>query len=142
MPAGDGDLVLLHRLDELVELLDLLGATAYVRVSAGPAADAAGPSVDGESGATLPGLSVNRLSPEPWWDRPARQWVARQVCQYGHLAGGDRYPWVLTGRETGRGPDREPLVVDVHPVARLTPGLVEEAVREYRAAFDPGQMPG
>jgi hypothetical protein len=131
MPAGDGDLVLLHRLDELVELLDLLGA-----------ADAAGPSVDGESGATLPGLSVNRLSPEPWWDRPARQWVARQVCQYGHLAGGDRYPGVLTGREAGRGPDREPLVVDVHPVARLTPGLVEEAVREYRAAFDPGQMPG
>lgn len=140
--GGEADLALLRRLDELVELLDLLGTTAYVRVSAGPGVDAGSPSVDGESGAVLPGLSVNRLSPEPWWDRPVRQWVARQVCQYVHLAGGDRFPWVLTGTEAGRGPDREPLVTEVHPVARLAPELVDEAVREYHAALDAGRMPG
>lgn len=140
--SESADLVLLRRLDELVELLDLLGTTAYVRVSAGLEADAGRPSVDGESGATLPGLSVNRLSPEPWWTRPVRQWVARQICQYGHLTGGDRYPWVLTGREVGRGPDREPLVADVRPVARLAPELIAEADREYRDAFQPGRTPG
>ncbi|VTR77453.1 DUF6098 family protein [Cellulomonas hominis] len=139
---GGADLALVQRLDELVELVEVLGTTAYVRVSAGPEADAGSPSTDGESGATLPGLSVNRLSPEPWWQRPVRQWVARQICQYVHLAGGERYPWVLTGREVGRGPDSEPLVTDVHPVARLAPPLVEEAVREYHAALDAGRMPG
>jgi hypothetical protein len=34
---------------------------------------------------------------------------------------------VLTGRVADRGPDNEPLVADVTPMARLTPSVLEEA---------------
>jgi hypothetical protein len=128
------------RLAELVEIVTALG-TCYVRYSAGPEADAAEASRDGESGALLPGLSVNRLAPEPWWDRPPREWVARQLVQYAHLAGDERYPWGLTGHEVGRGPDSEPLVSDVVPVAVVDKAALREAVQVYRAAFQPGRLP-
>jgi len=130
-----------ERLDELVELVHAAGP-AYVRFSAGPEADAAGTSRDGESGAELPGLSVNRLQPEPWWDRPARVWIARQLVQYAHLgAREERVAWVLTGREVGRGPDSEPLVADVVPVALLAGTVLDEAVTVYREALSPGRVP-
>ncbi|WP_454050432.1 DUF6098 family protein [Cellulomonas sp. Marseille-Q8402] len=132
-------MVVVDRLDELVELLDVTGP-AYVRFSAGPDADARRPSVDGESGAVLPGWSVNRLQPEPWWDRPARVWVARRLCQYAHLADEVTFAWVLTGVEVGRGPDNEPLVDQVVPVARLTPRLLAEAVEEYHRELDAGRL--
>lgn len=136
------DLVRVERLDELVELLDALDEPAYVRFSAGPALDVGHPSIDGESGLLLPGLSASRLRAEPWWDRPAREWVARKVCQYAHLARDGRFAWVLTGREVGRGPDSEPLLADVVPVARLGEALLEEADAVYRTVFTPGRMPG
>lgn len=64
------------------------------------------------------------------------------MWQYAHLADDERFPWVLTGREVGRGPDSEPLVVDVVPVARLGPRLMAEASDIYRAALRPGRLPG
>jgi hypothetical protein len=140
-PAGAAGMALVERLDQLTELV-LAARPAYVRFSAGPQADAHGTSTDGESGATLPGLSVNRLEPEPWWDRPPRVWIARQLAQYAHLAErGDRIAWVLTGREVGRGPDSEPLVTDVVPVAELARPVLDEALAVYREALAPGRLP-
>lgn len=133
-------MLVVERLDELVDIMSMLDS-AYVRFSAGPEQDAGRPSTDGESGALLPGLSVNRLRPEPWWDRPVRVWVARQVCQYAHLADAQRYPWVLTGTEVGRGPDSEPLVAEVTAVARLGAHLMNEALEVYRREMAPGRTP-
>jgi hypothetical protein len=139
-PLPDG-MALVERLDDLEQLVGAAGQV-YVRFSAGPEADASGTSRDGESGALLPGLSVNRLQPEPWWDRPAGVWIARQLMQYAHLgASGERFAWVLTGREVGRGPDSEPLVTDVVPVAVLAGTVLDEAVTVYREALSPGRLP-
>jgi len=124
-------------LRELAELVEI-GEPLFVRYSQGPEADAAEVSVDHESGCTLPGLSVNPLDPEPWWDRPREHWVARQLQQYAHLAAGERYAWVLTGAVVGRGPDCEPLVVEVRPLARIAARALDEASDVYRSAFDVG----
>jgi hypothetical protein len=110
----------------------------FVRFSAGPDADSSETSVDHESGCELPGLSVNPLDPEPWFDRPSVHWVARQLVQYAHLDEPGRFAWVLTGREAGRGPDCEPLVTDVEPVARVPDAVVREAHRLYEEVFDAG----
>lgn len=140
-PEHQTGMAVVDRLDELTGLVAAVGEV-FVRFSAGPEADADGTSRDGESGAVLPGLSVNRLRPEPWWDRPPQVWIARQLAQYAHLGERDgRFPWVLTAREVGRGPDSEPLVVDVVPVAVLTGGLVDEALHVYRSALRPGELP-
>jgi hypothetical protein len=43
--------------------------------------------------------------------------------------------WVLAGRIVERGPDNEPLVVDIEPVARLRSSVLEEAAaREPRSS--------
>jgi hypothetical protein len=119
---------------ELVEAITPL----YVRFSAGPVADAATVSRDHESGCLLPGLSVNPLTPEPWWDRKLEHWLARQLCQYAHLLAPDRYPWALTGEIAGRGPDCEPLLVGTTTVATIDRSVVDEAARMYAAVFSPG----
>lgn len=115
----------------------------YIRYSEGPVADARGGSIDTESGLELPGLSVNPLQPERWWHRPIADWLARQLCQYRHLEqrDSDRYAWVLTGRTVARGPDCEPLITAVVPVARLSGELLSEAEERYRAHFDAGHGP-
>lgn len=138
--AHDGEMVVIGSLAELAGLLGMLGEPAFVRFSGGPEADASGTSLDKESGCTLPGLSVNPLTPEPWWDRPAEHWLARQLCQYAHLGGGGRYGWVLTGDVVGRGPDSEPLVRDFRAVARLADGVLREAKRVYGEVFAPGRV--
>ena len=138
--AHEAGMPRIDSLRELEELMAMLGVPAYVRFSGGPDADAAGTSVDKESGATLPGLSVNPLVPEPWWDRPVQHWLARQLCQYAHLGGGDRFGWVLTGEVCGHGPDGEPLVREFRPVGRLDVRVLDEAERVYREAFDPGKV--
>jgi hypothetical protein len=130
----------LHSLDEVVDLQRAVGEV-YLRYSRGPAVDAQSTSRDKESGCVLPGLSTNPVTPEPWWDRPPRQWVARQLCQYDHLLErGENVGWLLTGQVVGRGPDCEPLVGDVTPLASLAPELMDEAKRVYREAFEPGQV--
>jgi hypothetical protein len=128
----------LTSLGELTYLLDH-GMTVYLRYSPGPEADAAHPSRDHESGLLMPGVSANPLAPPRWWTRPAEDWVARAVCQYLRELDEGARPWVLTGRVADRGPDNEPLLVDVEPVAWLSGELVREAQRRYREQLDAGQ---
>lgn len=120
-------------LDELVEVIvhsrdpDEL----YLRWSAGPEADAGGSSVDELTGIPLPGLSANALAVESWWDgRPFSLWVARKLYDYRHLRevrGPHVLPWVLAGRQVGRGPDNEPLVTCTRPVAWVDLRVVRQA---------------
>ncbi len=118
--------------DDLDELTDIVARTPnlFVRYSMGPDDDAGQRSMDYESGHELPGLSVNPLNAEPWWtERPLREWVAKQLCDYVHLGeeGDERRPWALVGEVVGRGPDNEPLVHVVRPVCWLGSRLVEDA---------------
>ncbi len=121
----------LTSLDELVALVDERN-DLYVRWSAGPDADRSGRSRDELTGVELPGLSASALAVEAWWgSRPRRLWVARRLYDYRHLGERrpDARPWILSGRERGRGPDNEPLVDRVRPVAWVAPEVVEEATR-------------
>lgn len=112
----------------------------YLRCSEGPGADARSARVDAESGLELPGLPVHPLQPESWWHRPVADWLARQLSRCLEACESDPtcYPWVLTGHVAGRGPDCEPLIANVAPVARLAPELLEEAEARYREHFDTG----
>jgi hypothetical protein len=89
------------------------------------------------TGTPMPGLSANPMRVEECWgERSLRTWVARRLYDYRHLAekrGPGVLPWLLEGRECGHGPDNEPLVADVEPVAWLSEGVVDEAVREIEA---------
>jgi hypothetical protein len=126
-------------LDELCRVVE--GRQLYVRVSRGPLHDRARTSTDYESGLDLPGLSVNPLTPESWWTRPLEDWLARQVCDYVHLledSADERRMWVLAGRIVARGPDNEPLLADVEPVAELSDACVREAQARYRECFEAG----
>lgn len=110
----------------------------YVRWSRGPQRDLQQPgSADELTGTPMPGLSANPMRVEDWWgERSLRTWVARRLYDYRHLAekrGPGVRPWLLEGRECGHGPDNEPLVTDVEPVAWLSDGVVDEAVREIEA---------
>lgn len=138
--AGLAGLPALRTLDEIVDLQEAVGKV-YLRYSRGPAVDAGETSRDKESGCVLPGLSTNPIAPEPWWDRPPQQWVARQLCQYGHLAQREqRLGWLLTGTVVGHGPDCEPLLADVTALASVEPEAMAEAEQVYREAFDPGRV--
>ena len=105
----------------------------YLRYSEGPEKDwKAGPSTDYESGQEMPGWSVTTVDPEPWWTRPAADWIARRMSQYAQLAEeSDRFPWLLRGR-------REPLVDGLAPVARVGRRALDEALTRYRERFDVG----
>lgn len=123
----------------LAELATLIGPDVFVRFSKGPQEDRGRTSRDYESGLDLSGLSVNPLLPEPWWERPLEDWLARQLCNYVHLmeeSDDERRPWVLRGDVVARGPDNEPLVADFVPVAWLSDDVVGEAKRRYRTRFD------
>jgi hypothetical protein len=132
-------------IDTISELERLTAAAVplYVRYSKGPHHDAREKSVDTESGLELPGLSVNPLTPESWWDRPLADWLARQVCQYQHLRqqNPQRRPWVVQGRIVARGPDCEPLLVDVDTLGVLSDRLLDEARQRYAERFDAGRGP-
>ncbi|GAA4992919.1 DUF6098 family protein [Actinopolymorpha pittospori] len=131
-------------LDSPEKLADLVSDQPghFVRFSDGPDSDASADSVDYESRLPLPGLSVNILDPPRWWIRPLPDWLARQICQYLHLT--DRSDshrgWVLTGTMTGRGPDDEPLLSDVEPVAWLGAPLITAAQARYEDRFRPGRF--
>ncbi|HZT64327.1 MAG TPA: DUF6098 family protein [Acidimicrobiales bacterium] len=129
----------LKSLDELVDLAQQK-QDLYVRWSHGPEVDLhEATSRDELTGAALPGLCANPLAVEPWWgDRPLRMWVARRLYDYRHLR--DEHPgvrpWVLQGVELGRGPDNEPVVDDVTPVAWLSDEVVAEAVAAVEDATE------
>jgi hypothetical protein len=98
----------LRTLDEVTEAV-AEGDDLYVRWSRGPGVDLdrRPVSTDDLSGAALPGLSASPLAKEDWWgDRPLRGWVARRLYDYSHLRhekGPGVRPWLLRGRENGRG---------------------------------------
>ncbi|MFI9803476.1 DUF6098 family protein [Streptomyces sp. NPDC052301] len=107
----------------------------YVRWSKGPRTDLdAVSSTDELTGVPMPGLSANPLDVEGWWeDRSVELWVARRLYDYAHLPhdkGPGVRPWVLTGRETGRGPDNEPLVADVEPLCWIADEVIDAARAE------------
>lgn len=140
MRVSDADLPTIGSLDELAELV-AKNPDLYVRWSRGPDADADQTSRDDLSGAKLPGLSANPLAVEEWWgDRPLRTWVARRLHDYTHLQqvrGPGVRAWVLTGRETGRGPDNEPLVECDQALAWVDERVVAEAESEVSSEADP-----
>lgn len=39
-------------------------------------------------------------------------------------------PWVVAGKETGRGPDNEPLIAECEVVAEIDLSVIDEAMRE------------
>jgi hypothetical protein len=139
------DPVALRRVHHLAQLAAVVRACPglHVRYSAGPDDDARRHSIDTESGLELPGLSVNPLDAEDWWTRPLEDWLARQLSQYRHLAEEDpeRIAWILRGEVAGRGPDCEPLLRDVEPVAILDEHLLDEAWDRYQRVFDAGRGP-
>ncbi|WP_298459998.1 DUF6098 family protein [uncultured Cellulomonas sp.] len=124
-------------LDGLVELLRSGDADLYVRWSLGPDTDLDGgdaaTSRDALTGIELPGVSANSLRVEPWWGpRPLDLWVARRLYDYRHLRdlrGPGVRAWILRGRECSRGPDNEPLVRDVRPVAWVDDAVLAECER-------------
>lgn len=135
------------RLVTLAEVAELVRARpdAHVRYSRDPRTEAGRGSTDTESGLELPGLSVNPLGAEAWWTRPLQDWIARQLCQYRHLAQEDddeeREAWLVAGRTVGRGPDCEPLLADVEVIAVVDDSALDEAEGRYRAVFDAGRGP-
>jgi threonine/homoserine efflux transporter RhtA len=136
-PAED-----LRTVDDFDELVRLVTEREhlYVRYSQGPAHDGDGPSHDYEAGVDMPGLSVTPIAPEPWWPRPAEEWVARRLCKYEELGEEHgRFPWLLHGHVAGYGPDHEPLVVDVEPVARVGSRAVNRARQLYEERFEVAQ---
>ncbi|HEX6360467.1 DUF6098 family protein [Actinophytocola sp.] len=128
----------LNRLAELTLLLEH-DVPVYLRYSPGPAADSAHPSRDHESGLLMPGLSANPLRPPKWWTRSPEDWVARRVCQYIRELDEGARPWVLTGKVIDFGPDNEPLLDEVAPIAWLSSELLREAHQRYHDQLDAGQ---
>ncbi|MEU8350024.1 DUF6098 family protein [Streptomyces sp. NPDC048845] len=143
------DLPVFTALDQLVELIER-GDPVFVRWSRGPRVDLGRTeaSKDGLTGTELPGLSANPLRLEDWWNgRPTVLWVARRLYDYSHLReehGPDVRPWALTGEEAGRGPDNEPLVRRVRPVAWIAESVISEAeaeVARQRGSWGPMRRP-
>lgn len=130
----------LRSLDEVATLV-ASRQDLYLRYSQGPEDDErAGPSRDHEADLRLPGWSVSAVTPERWWTRPVKDWVARRLYQYAHLGNEEgRYAWLLTGSVTARGTDHEPLVVDMQPVAAISADVLAEAAEHYRARFHAGR---
>ena len=128
---------IIHSLGELEELVRAVPAI-YLRYSERPVFGPENGSIDTESGLRLPGLSTNPLTPESWWTRPLADWLARQLCQYKYLQDKNpaRQAWGLEGRVIARGPDCEPLLIDVRVRARLDDGVVGEAEQLYKENFD------
>nr|WP_265579973.1 DUF6098 family protein [Rhodococcus pyridinivorans] len=50
-----------------------------------------------------------------------------------------RFAWLLHGTVADVGPDHEPLVVDVRPVARLSTAVLEQAAPLSRDRFGVGR---
>jgi len=126
-------MVSLPTVSTLEELVAVVGdqRNLYVRRSSGPDSDRGGRSRDELTGTELPGLSASPLAVEPWWDDSPRLWVACRLYDYRHFEGRRCHarPWILVGRELGWGPDDEPLVPCVRPVAWVAPEVIEEATR-------------
>lgn len=123
----DGDAATgLRRIDHLAQLAAVVRAChgLHVRYTDGPDADARRSSVDTESGLELPGLSVNPLDAERLAEKDPQ-----------------RIAWVLRGEHCGRGPDCEPLLREVEPIAVIGAHVLLEARERYERNFDAGHGP-
>ncbi|KUI30005.1 DUF6098 family protein [Mycobacterium sp. GA-2829] len=139
MHSGPDPLPVIDSLDDLVELVTRQ-PDVFLRYSEGPQTDShATASCDYEADVLMPGLSVSAIAPQPWWPRPAEDWIARRIRQYAQLHESGRFAWVLTGRVVGCGPDHEPLVTDVRPIAALGKRTLAEAAALYRQRFNVGR---
>lgn len=116
---------------DLVDLVRRHARGIYVRWSKGPEIDRDSRSCDDLTGVELPGLSASALAVEDWWrGRPLDVWVARRLYDYRHLRERrDAKPWLLLGREVGRGPDNEPLVECERPLAWIGEEVVAASER-------------
>ena len=133
----------LRSVAEVADFVRDSASTVHVRFGE-PDDDLRAPSIDHESGLTLPGLSVNPLSPPSWWrDRPLEDWVVRQICSYAHLQQNhpERACVLVTGTVVERGPDNEPLLAGADLVAVLTPDVVREARRRHPGSPRPEDAP-
>ncbi|QJS13608.1 hypothetical protein HKX69_32280 [Streptomyces argyrophyllae] len=129
--SGADDLPVMSTLAEAARLVERHQGL-YVRWSKGPGTDLdAASSIDELTGVPMPGLSANPLDVEKWWeDRSVELWVARRLYDYAHLPhdkGPGVRPWVLRGREMGRGPDNEPLVAEVEPLCWIADEVIDVA---------------
>jgi len=141
----------LSSFDAVVALVRDADRPLYVRFAAEPPDDASPPSVDHDSGLTLPGFAVNPLRPPSWWrDRPLEDWVQRRIATYAHLQEHhpERQCWLLHGRIIERGPDNEPLITAAEPVALIDATVVaaclqrgEQSDRPEDQATDSGAPP-
>lgn len=133
----------MRTIDDLDELAGVVAhaPAVFVRYSHGPDHDSHQASRDYEAGIDMPGLSVTPLTPEPWWTRPAIDWIARRICKYMDLAdhAANRRPWILTGEVLGNGPDHEPLVGSIRPIAWIGERALRQARAYYRERFDVGR---
>lgn len=70
---------------------------------------------------------------------PTADWLARRICQYLRELREGAEPWILTGTEAGTGPDNEPLLVDVTPIAWLDRRLLVQAHERYHRRLHAGR---
>ncbi|NKQ26439.1 DUF6098 family protein [Streptomyces galbus] len=135
--SGAAELPVVHSLEELTRLMQRRRGL-YVRWSRGPAIDLGrSSSIDELTGVRMPGLSASPLDVEEWWgDRSPVLWAARRLYDYAHLPhekGPGVRPWILAGRERGRGPDNEPLVAEVEPLCWIDDAVIDEARAQVAA---------
>jgi low affinity Fe/Cu permease len=138
---SEGTIPTVDRLSDVTRLVEM-HPNLYIRHSKGPEADAEdGASRDYEADVDLPGLSVSTIAPEEWWPGAAEDGVARRICKYDDLTEEDpsRFPWLLTGKQVGWGPDHEPLVRLDRPIALISRSALAEARQRYETAFDVGE---
>jgi len=129
---GGHDLPVLETLGEVVSLCGTR-ANVYVRFSYTPDDRDAEARRERESGNLLPGVPAWPMRPEPWWAAGARVWIARQLSRHAHRAHAGAEPWLVAGEERGRGPDCEPLVARLTPLARIDQSVLTEAEEAYAA---------
>lgn len=129
-PRGGDELPVLHSLSSVVERC-ADREDVYLRFGHDPEDLDAAARRERESGNLLPGVPAWPLCPEPWWGAGARTWVARQLARRSHLAHAGAEPWLVAGEVRGRGPDCEPLIGSLAPVALINRAVLAEAEEAY-----------
>lgn len=116
----------LTTLAQIVAIVEQSPRPLYVRWSSNARGDVRrGYSFNHQTGQREAGLSVNPLQSDVF-SGPA--YIAQQIAEYGYLSTGtDARPYLVTGEETGRGSDNEPLIIGVELVAAVAPVVIEEA---------------
>jgi hypothetical protein len=109
--TGAGPLAVLDTLDEVVATVERSDAPVYLRFAKAAPEGLEEPSVDGETGLQLPGVSANPLMPPNWWrGHGVDKSIARRICSYAHLQADEpeRICLLVRGAVAERGPDNEP----------------------------------